>query len=170
LSIFYPLPLLPLPVLGYDIWCKFVTFLGDNLLMKRAHLVLIPLLVVLTLTLSACGGEVYSRSYTASGDGTNPNSLVENNGQFLVTDDLNVVVKLNTHSDDVEVEARFFGPENVPVGDPLKTTASKDVGTVLLGLDFETRPDTTTDWPRGAYKVEVYVDGERVETINFEVG
>lgn len=136
--------------------------------MKRAALMIIPLLMVLSL--SACSSEIYNLSYTASGDSTNPNALVDNSGQFLVTDDLNVVIRLNQHNDDVEVEARFFAPGDDPLGDPLKTTASKDVGTVVLGLDFETRPDQTTDWPRGDYKVEIFVDGEKVETISFEVG
>ncbi|MCQ3930489.1 MAG: hypothetical protein DPW16_08500 [Chloroflexi bacterium] len=136
--------------------------------MKRAVMMIVPLLVILSL--SACSGDVYSLAYTASGDGTNPNALVENSGQFLVTDDLNIVVRLNKHNDDVEVEARFYLPEDVPLGDPLKMTASKDVGTVVLGLDYETRPDQTTDWPRGTYKVDIFVDGEKSETISFKVG
>jgi hypothetical protein len=134
--------------------------------MKRAFLLMIAVLMILGLT--ACSGEAYNKAYTASGDSNNPNGLTENDGRFGATDDLNVIVKLNTHRSEVEVEARFFGPEDAPLGEPLMVTADKDVGTVLLGLDWESRPDGQP-WVAGSYKVEIYIDGKKVDTIRFGV-
>lgn len=133
--------------------------------MKR----MIFVVILLALALSACsGGEVYKNAYTASGDGTNEIDLSKTK-QFQKNADLNVVVKLNSHDSDVEVEATFIDPAGQQVGDTLKVTAAENVGTVVLGLDWEANPNQEL-WNDGAWRVEIRIDGKEVETLDFAVG
>lgn len=129
----------------------------------------IVVIVLLTLALAACSSEgVYARAYTASGDGTREIDLSRTNS-FQRNADLNVVVELNSHDSDVEVEVTFYNPDGNQVGDPLVATAASGVGTVVLGLDWEARPGGDL-WPDGAWKAVVRIDGEEVETLDFSVG
>lgn len=133
--------------------------------MKRVFLAIIALL--LPLVLSACGGGVYELAYTARGDSTNVIGLTKTN-QFQSTDDLNVVVKLKSHNDPVEVSVEFFDPAGNAEGDVLKTVANKEVGSVVLGLDWEARP-SKENWQSGSWKAIVSIDGEKLEELSFRV-
>jgi hypothetical protein len=139
--------------------------------MKRLIFVMTLLLLVLT----ACGGGgAYERAYVASGDGTNELELSQTE-QFRSADDMNVVVKLNSHDSNVEVQAVFYNPDELPVGDPLTVTAGENVSTVVLGLDWETTTlrdenNQPAIWQPGSWSVEIFVDGEKVDTLDFRVG
>lgn len=147
--------------------------MGEYALMKR----FVFLLAILVLGLTACGGDVYDVAYTARGDSTNVQALTQTE-LFQRTDDLNVVVKLGSHSGSVEVAATFYRPcdtlsENcetsrVQEGETLRTTARENVGTVLLGLDYEARPEVT-EWNTGSWIVEIEIDGEVVEELSFRI-
>jgi hypothetical protein len=137
-------------------------------------------LLLLVFVLAACGGDTYNYAYTASGDSLNATDLTRTT-QFRSSDDINLVVRLNTHEDNVDVEARFYtgsGADRRLFGDALKVTVGEDVGTVVLGLDFDTYYNSNYDpvenpnptWPSGGWDVEVFVDGEQVETLDFNVG
>jgi hypothetical protein len=39
---------------------------------------------------------------------------------------------------------------------------------VVLGLDHDTKGDTS-GWPAGTWKIDLYVDGEKVETLSFTI-
>lgn len=133
--------------------------------MKR----LIFVLALFTLALSACsGGGVYDQSYMASGDGTHMVDLNQTS-QFPRNEDLNAVIKLNSHDSSVEVKATFFDPDSNQVGDPLVATADEDTGTVVLGLDWEAKEDGEF-WDEGVWKAVIEVDGEEVDTLEFTVG
>lgn len=133
--------------------------------MKR----LILLLALVALGLTACsGGGAYDRAYTASGDGRNELELSRTR-QFRSNDDLNVVVKLNTHDSDVEVKVIFINSNSQQEGDPLVVVAGPNTGTVVLGLDWESKPDGEL-WRSGSWEAVIEVDGEEVERLSFEVG
>lgn len=134
--------------------------------MKRS---LFALLITLAVILSACGsGDVYARAYTASGDSTNANDLSRSE-QFRGTDDINVVVILNNRNSDTDVEVRFFyGPEKLQWGESIKVNVKENVGTVVLGLDHENKGDTE-EWPGGGWRADIYIDGERVDQLDFRV-
>lgn len=123
--------------------------------------------LLLILILSACSSEVYELSYMARGDSTNVFALSETD-ILLRTDDLNVVVRLGAHDDTVDVSATFFNPDGIQEGETLTVKAGKDVGTVVLGLDFEQRP-SGEDWFTGAWHVEIRIDGEKVDELEFRV-
>lgn len=138
--------------------------------MKRMLVIVGLLLMVLT----ACGGSegVYDRAYVASGDGTNELEL-NRTKNLRQNDDFNVVVKLNSHDSDVEVTATFFRPDGTQEGDALTAVAGENVGTVVIGLDWDTRPvDDEGEiplWTEGTWEVVIEVDGEEVERLNFTV-
>jgi hypothetical protein len=127
----------------------------------------LSLLFSLLFLLTACSGEVFDRAYTASGDGQNEYELTKDE-QFNPTDDFNVVVKLNKHDEMVEVVARFIDPNQEILQEP-SASAPSEVGTVVLGVDYEARTDLPNQWVVGRYKVEVLIDGEIVETLFFRV-
>lgn len=138
--------------------------------MKRM-LVIVGLLLMMVLT--ACGGDgVYDRAYTASGDGTNELEL-NRTRNFRQNDDFNVVIKLNSHDSDVEVTATFFRPDGTQEGNALTSIAAENVGTVVIGLDWDTRPvDDEGEiplWTEGTWEVVIEVDGEEVERLSFTV-
>ncbi len=138
--------------------------------MKRMLVIVGLLLMVLT----ACGGSegVYNRAYVASGDGTNELEL-NRTKNLRQNDDFNVVIKLNAHDSDVEVTATFFRPDGTQEGDALTAVAGENVGTVVIGLDWDTRPvDDEGEiplWTEGTWEVVIEVDGEEVERLNFTV-
>lgn len=137
--------------------------LGENQSMKSR--LLIGLLLILIL--SACSSDVYELAYTARGDSANVFALTE--ADILQrTDDLNVVVRLGAHDDTVDVSATFFGPDGLQEGETLTAKADKDTGVVILGLDFEQRP-SGEDWPLGLWHIELRIDGEKVDDIEFRV-
>ena len=135
------------------------------------------LLGLLVMGLTACSGDVYDVAYTARGDGTNFQALTQTE-LFQRTDDLNVVVKLGSHKDRVEVAATFFRPCDtqsedcettvVQEGETLRTTVGANVGTVVLGLDFESQPEVN-EWISGTWRVEVEVDNEKVDELVFRI-
>ena len=119
------------------------------------------------LLLAACGGDVFKRAYTASGEGLRESELAPDE-QFSGTDDLNVVVKLNRHGEDAHVEVVFHDP-NGDVLERIEAVAPNTVGTVVLGVDYDQRSDQVNQWIVGRYRVEVFVDDELVETLFFRV-
>ncbi|PJF42149.1 MAG: hypothetical protein CUN55_10440 [Phototrophicales bacterium] len=128
--------------------------------------------VLLIFTLSACSGDVYNLAYTARGESTNILGLTQTEF-FRNNEDLNVVVKLNEH-DGVTVGARFIDPKGEQVGNIVETKVSSDVGSVVLGLDYEqlnagVAEDDIAFWRSGAWKVEILIDGEVVDTLEFDV-
>jgi hypothetical protein len=130
---------------------------------------IVIVLILVAVALTACTSDgVYDQAYTASGDGTNELEL-NRTEQFPRNEDLNVVVKLNSHDSDVEVVATFFDPDGDQVGDPLSVTADQNVGTVVLGLDWEGKGDEEF-WEDGRWRVQIDVDGEEVDTLEFRVG
>ncbi|NLX10550.1 MAG: hypothetical protein GXY36_12915 [Chloroflexi bacterium] len=131
--------------------------------MKRKSPLL--LLVLVLISLSACGSEAVSEAYTAAGDGTRPNEL-SRTSTFLTDDDLNVVIKLGSHNRTLPVRAEFIAPDGSRYAtDPLD--ADPTVGEIVLGLDWEAQG--TTAWPTGEWQVDVYVEDERAEQLTFQV-
>jgi hypothetical protein len=133
--------------------------------MKKIFLIL-PFLLIVTL-LSACRQEAFARAYIAAGDGTREQDLTPDE-QFTPSEDFNVVVKLHRRAKTVEVLARFIDP-NGDLLEEIRTDAPDNVGTVVLGVDYQARRDTVNTWLRGRYTVELFVDGEQVETLYFRV-
>lgn len=150
-----------------------INSLGEHALMKR----MVFLLGLMVLGLTACTGGVYDVAYTARGDSTNYQALTQTE-LFQRTDDLNVVVKLGSHSDRVEVAATFYRPcdtlsevcesDRIQEGETLRTTVGSNVGTVLLGLDYEAQPEVE-EWDTGSWRVEIEVDNEVVEELSFRI-
>lgn len=123
--------------------------------------------LLLILILSACSGDVYELAYTARGDSANVFALTE--ADILQrTDDLNVVVRLGSHDETVDVSAIFFDPNGIQEGETLTVKAGKDTGMVILGLDFEQRP-SGEDWQLGLWRVEIRIDGEKVDELEFRI-
>ena len=122
-------------------------------------------LIVWVLVLSACGSEVVSNMYTASGDATNPDELTATRS-FQPDDDLNVVLELGSHNRELPVYAVF----EAPTGDSYDTQvieADAATAKVLLGLDWEGQEGAL--WPAGAWTVRVFVDDEQQESVTFTV-
>ncbi|MBI5957143.1 MAG: hypothetical protein HY866_00310 [Chloroflexi bacterium] len=138
-------------------------FISRRTLLSRLPFVIS--LVMLALLLTGCVSAPMRDAYTAAGDGTKPAEL-QKTGTFAADDDLNVVVRLNTHSRSLNLSAIFTSS----TGDVFSTDtieADETVGEVLLGLDWETRGNVY--WPSGEWKVEVYVDEIREKTLTFTV-
>jgi hypothetical protein len=133
--------------------------------MKQTFFLLLAVLLAAPLLLTACSAEPVRDVYTASGDAARADDLTKTRA-FKADDDLNVVVTLNSHSRELAIKAVFTAPDGTPYPtDALE--ADETVGEVVLGLDWEIRG--TEYWPPGEWKVEIYVDDERAETITFTV-
>lgn len=130
--------------------------------MKRAAV----FLGLCALILVACGGgATVAEVYTASGDATNPDELTTTN-RFAPDDDLNVVVRLNPHTDTLALRAVFAGPDGTQIStDTLE--ADPTVGEALLGLDWEAQG--ITGWAAGNWQVEVFVSDASHTTLDFTV-
>ncbi|HLA43257.1 MAG TPA: hypothetical protein VJZ27_07470 [Aggregatilineales bacterium] len=124
-------------------------------------------LLLCIFLLSACSGGVYDRAYTASGDGQSEDELSADE-QFAPDDDLNVVIKLNRRDDSAHVMTRFIDP-NGELLQEIEADAAENVGTVVMGVDFEAKADQVNLWTAGRYTVEVLLDGEKVDTLFFRV-
>ena len=131
--------------------------------MKRISLIA----ALLILVLSACSSGIYEVAYTARGDGTNIVGLNQTN-QFQRTDDINIVVKVNSHDDPITVSASFFKPDGTQEGETLESRLESGTGSVALGLDFESRP-SGEDWETGSWRVQIRIDGELVDEKIFRV-
>jgi hypothetical protein len=132
-------------------------------MLKKYSIWLLPLLLLLV----GCSGKVYDRAYTASGQGQQESEMTADE-QFSPRDDLNVVIKLNRHDDPVDITVRFTDP-NGDLLQEIEGTASDDVGTVVMGVDFEGRSDVGNEWIIGRYEVDILVDGEEVDRLFFRV-
>jgi hypothetical protein len=132
--------------------------------MKRFFLLLVILLAV-PLLLTACRSKPVKDVYTASGDATRPEDL-DKTGVFKPDDDLNVVITLNAHNRDLPVKAVFIAPDETAFSTD-ELDMDKTAGVAVLGLDWEMR--NSAPWPEGDWKVEIYVDGKRQETVKFTV-
>jgi hypothetical protein len=136
--------------------------------MKRLPLLfLISLLAVFGL--AACTGDVYQRAYIAAGDGTAEKDLTADE-QFTPTEDINVVIKLGRRDETLSVQTRFIDP-NGDVLEDIEAEAPSRVGTVVMGLDYQSRDDVAQGggWRTGRYKVEIRLDNELVDTLYFRV-
>ncbi len=128
--------------------------------MKRIVFLLVALLV-----LAGCSSDMYKSGYTASGEGVRPAELHKTT-TFKTDDDLNVVVKLNSHKRTLPVRATFVGPDGTAYPtDALE--AEETVGEVTLGLDWEAMG--SLPWIAGDWKAEVYVEDKKVDTLKFTV-
>jgi|GEM_PF-6110940 len=125
------------------------------------------MMITFGVLLAACSGEAYDRAYTASGDGMREVELTADE-QFTPTEDLNLVVKLNRRDGEVDVRARFIDP-NGDLLEEVSAEADEDVGTVVLGLDFQSRNDQVNQWLSGRYTIELFLDDEQVDTLFFRV-
>jgi hypothetical protein len=119
------------------------------------------------ILLAACSGQVFERAYIAAGDGQREQDLTADE-QFTPTEDINVVIKLNRRDESVEVLARFIDP-NGDILEEIQAEAPSNVGTVVLGLDYQARADVGNEWLRGRYQVDILMDGETVQTLYFRV-
>jgi hypothetical protein len=101
--------------------------------------------------------------YSAAGDSYDPAELTETTS-LRPTDDLNVVYDVPADSGSVRVAGLFCAPD----GSYYDAGESDATGglTSLLGLDWEYNG---TDWPSGAWYVEIYVDDTLELTLGFVV-
>ncbi len=99
--------------------------------------------------------------YTAAGDGVRPEELTPTS-VFTTDDDINIVV---TVARAAEVRAVFNLPGDLSGEDGPASLAAGE--SRVFGLDWETYGQP---WPTGDGAVEVYVDGELIETLAFTTG
>ena len=133
--------------------------------MKRILPLLLAVGLVVPLLLTACNAKPVKAVYTASGDGTRPEDL-DKTTVFKPDDDLNVVITLNSHNRELPVKAVFIAPD----GSQFETDElrmDETAGVAVLGLDWEMRENAL--WTEGDWKVDVYVDNTREDTVKFTV-
>jgi len=133
--------------------------------MKRTFPLLLIALLAVPLLMTACSSEPVREVYTAAGDGSRPEDL-DKTTVFTPDEDLNIVVTLNSHNRELPVYAVFTAPDgNTYPTDPLEL--DETAGEAVLGLDWEA--NNNVPWTEGEWKVEIYVEDERKETITFTV-
>ncbi|MBE9512929.1 MAG: hypothetical protein IMY77_02590 [Chloroflexi bacterium] len=132
--------------------------------------------LLLAVPLSGCQGEV-GFTTASLGDATMCKSVDETTmkpieATNVFTPDTPVIccsVKLSNAPDDTEVKAEWIYVEGETEGmsnyliDEVSVIAE---GTRYLGFSLP-RPDT--GWPRGGYKVVLYVDGKEAKSVSFSV-
>lgn len=128
--------------------------------MKRMVFLLVTLLVLV-----GCSSEMYHSAYTASGEGVRPDEL-NKTSTFKTDGDLNVVVKLNSHKRNLPIRATFIAPDGASYPTDV-LEAEETVGEVTLGLDWAAMG--SQPWLTGDWKVEIYVEDKKVDTLTFKV-
>jgi hypothetical protein len=134
--------------------------------MRRLALVLIAMLAAVVL--AACSADPIDEVYMAPGDGSLPEELLSQTTTFQADDDLNVVVKLNAHKRTLEVRAIFTALSTNALYQTNTVEAEETTGEVVLGLDWETLGGGEY-WPTGDWKVDIYLNNELEQTVNFTV-
>lgn len=123
-------------------------------------------MMLFALLLAACSSAPFDSAYTAAGDGTEPDDLARTS-VFRPDDDLNIVVKLNSHNREIPVQAVFTAPTGTTYQtDPFDV--SETAGEVVLGLDWEGNTGGEP-WPVGEWSVAVFVDEKQEKMLTFQV-
>lgn len=121
-------------------------------------------LLVLVLASLACGGSFstanVSNAYTSADPNGGSSTTV-----FAPDQTFYLVVELANAPDDTVLKAVWYGANDNPsVADYLIDQAeSTGSGGTVFNLS------NNAAWPAGPYKVELYMNGELSQTINFEV-
>ncbi len=131
---------------------------------RRAILLLlvVPLLLLLAACeFSASTANVGSAILARDEAGTQPTTA------FSPTDTFYLIVELNNAPDDTTVRAVWYA---VDVGDVAPANTLIDEATLASGsgtLTFDLVSDT--QWPPGTYRVELYLNDELSQTLDFSV-
>ena len=130
---------------------------------RRAILLLlvVPLLLLTACEFSASTANIGSAILARDEAGTEPTTA------FSPTDTFYLLVELNNAPDDTTVRAVWYA---VDVGDVAPANTLIDEATLTSGsgtLTFDLVSDT--QWPPGTYRVELYLNDELSQTLEFSV-
>ena len=130
---------------------------------RRAILLLlvVPLLLLAACEFSASTANIGSAILARDEAGTEPTTA------FSPTDTFYLLVELNNAPDDTTVRAVWYA---VDVGDVAPANTLIDEATLTSGsatLTFDLVSDT--QWPPGTYRVELYLNDELSQTLDFSV-
>lgn len=138
--------------------------------MKQVTRICLFLLLVATAVLAACGGDGEVSFSTANIQDAFLAKDEEGNEKttnFAADDTFYAIVDLANAPDETEVRAAWTA---VDVGSAAEPNTVLDEATLTTGsgtLTFDM--SNTTPWPAGAYKVDLYLNGELETTLEFEV-
>ena len=130
---------------------------------RRAILLLlvVPLLLLTACEFSASTANIGSAILARDEAGTEPTTA------FSPTDTFYLLVELNNAPDDTTVRAVWYA---VDVGDVAPANTLIDEATLTSGsgtLTFDLVSDS--QWPPGTYRVELYLNDELSQTLEFSV-
>lgn len=122
-------------------------------------------LTVFAITALACGFSFSTANFGSAtmardAEGNRPTST------FSPEDTFYAVVELQNAPDDTTVRAEWTAvdvqgeEENTPIDSAEITTGSDQLHFTL---------ENNTPWPAGSYKVDLYIDGELEQTLEFQV-
>ena len=130
---------------------------------RRAILLLlvVPLLLLTACEFSASTANIANAILARDEAATEPTTV------FSPTDTFYLLVELNNAPDDTTVRAVWYA---VDVGDVAPANTLIDEATLTSGsgtLTFDLVSDT--QWPPGTYRVELYLNDELSQTLEFSV-
>jgi outer membrane usher protein FimD/PapC len=133
--------------------------------MKKDHVLKVSILAVLSVLIIACSFSASTAKinevYLATDDAGN-NKV----SAFTPNDIFYALVDLKNAPDDTEVKAVWYAVE-VPDIDPNYLIDEFTIATGSGVIPFSLTNDGP--WPAGSYKVEVYLNGELNQTLEFNV-
>ena len=133
--------------------------------MKKQHLKIILALIALIIAALACDfsfttANIADAQMARDPEGNNPTTV------FSPDDTFYAVVDLDNAPDDTTMRAEWTAVD-VEGTDPNTSIDEAELTTGTGTLHFEL--SNTNPWPEGQYKVDLYINDELAETLEFEV-
>lgn len=139
--------------------------------MKKKHLSLLVVCLVLMTILTGCSASVSTANYqdlqTASEIDQTTNKAVTATSTFTTTTPtIYVTGSINNAPEGTKIKAEWFYLENDP--DVLINDVTLDLKEINTNFNFSlSKP--TAGWPKGQYEVKLYIDDKYSKSVNFEV-
>lgn len=117
--------------------------------------------------LAACSKvQPYKDAYTAKGDFQNV-STFERATVYSTTDNLQLVVELNEHYDELRLQVDWINPQGELVGSLVLDEITADTQRVYI--DYDLAKAGREFWPVGLWQAQIRIETELVETLYFTV-
>lgn len=125
----------------------------------------VVLLGAISLLLTGCQGEPLAEAYLVTGE-TDMIADLEMTEVYDTTEDLQLVVQFNQHTEAIRLETTWIDPDGQRAGD-VQIDVPSDAKNVLVRYELEKSQHGY--WAPGEWQVKVRVDGSLDATLDFMV-
>ncbi len=137
--------------------------------MKRKMLAVLVLVMAMMVLLEACSfsattAHLKNVTLAKDKDGKTPTTVFGQNDTFYC------VGSLANAPDDTELTAKWYAVKVTGIEiEPNHLIAERTLKSGTSGFYFSLVHNQGSIWPKGDYKVDLYIDGKLIQTLNFKV-